>query len=167
MADTTLTITLSAELKQQLQAYPEVDWSAFAITCFEHELAARNKSLDLHQAAKRLSASRQAAMTDQQKAGYLAGRSWATNVAEWGELECTANLAARRQQQTEYQQLDLDQLIHALIECSRGGVNASIPKLLDDLTGLGETYPGYQDTSFFDSFLRGATEIYQQIQQKI
>jgi hypothetical protein len=84
------TITVPADLKARMEVVAEtVNWSAIACSAFEQklgEITKRKGAKDMKEVIDRLRASKQKHESDQYKEGHEAGREWAKNEAEAGEL---------------------------------------------------------------------------------
>jgi hypothetical protein len=84
------TITIPPDLKGRMEAVEEpVNWSAIACQAFEQKLAEftkRRGARDMKEVADRLRASKQKHESVQYNEGQEAGRQWAKDQAEAGEL---------------------------------------------------------------------------------
>jgi hypothetical protein len=94
------TITVPLNLKKRMDAVKEdVNWSALACRAFEAklgEIASRKAGKDMKDVVERLRASKRSGEAQSYKEGEVAGREWAKQEAEAGDLERLDRVRAER-----------------------------------------------------------------------
>ena len=83
------TIYVPDDLRERMNAHPDENWSAVAQRAFDghlDQLTSRMRVRNMTDLVERLRASKNAHLESEQVVGKEAGRTWATNSAEYQEL---------------------------------------------------------------------------------
>ena len=167
------TISVSDDLKKRMDRVKEpVNWSAIAAEAFElklGEFARKRERKTMDNVIERLRASKIQRVNVVQRLGSEAGRVWATDVAEYDELERIANINADAyffgQPNAPYGWSDY--LAFEILGTSQDDKDGSVSSDFWD-SALGDSRdPRLESEKFLEGFIVGASDVFREVASKL
>jgi hypothetical protein len=167
------TISVSDDLKKKMDRVKEpVNWSAIAAEAFElklGEIARKRKEKTMDNVIERLRASKIQRVNVVQRLGREAGRVWATNVAEYDELERTADIDTNDwfvgQPSAPYGWSD--RLAFAILGTTQNDRDSRVAADFWEAAVGDSRDARLASDNFLEGFIDGATDVYREVASKI
>jgi len=167
------TISVPDDLKKRMDRVKEpVNWSAVAAKAFDlklGELARNRKEKTMDSVVERLRASKIQHVNAVERLGREAGRMWASNVAEYDELEHIADIDTNEwfngEPMAPYGWCDY--LAFAVLGTPQSELDGSVSQDFWD-SAVGDSHdPRITSEKWLEGFIDGATDVYRNVEGKI
>lgn len=167
------TISISDDLKKRMDRVKEpVNWSAIAKEAFElklGEIARNRKEKTMENVIERLRASKIQRVNTVERLGREAGRTWATNVAEYDELERAAEINTNEWfngvPNAPYGWCDY--LAFTILDTSEDDRDGSVAADFWNRAVGDPRDPRLESEKWLEGFIDGATDVYRDVESKI
>lgn len=150
-----INISISDDLKQQMDSFPKVNWSSVAQDAFETQVKINQlKETDMQAAGiERLRVSKQSKAERELAEGFALGKRWALEHADYDELERVADLV----ETAELAEVNGYHLVQAVNNDDKPG-RRDIQETLDSLVGCEQP-----SDSLVEGFIEGAAEVFNEV----